>query len=225
MKKTILLIIVCALGCYALKAGNNELLEGPKDKKSITLSAGSDKEITESGFFVNIGGVLPSANYFVPVEFGSGLGGASFGFGPCLELGHMFRIVDLDNMAIGARATWFSAFYTTYPVNDTISINAIQGSIIKLGPYFTLGLSDNAAFDFYYQIAPTHVSTIVQDEGEAHFGVSQSLGFGFRFNILNVGMDYNFGTVKSPDAPKDSDTKDFYRMRTHHLRLFIGLKL
>lgn len=226
MKKTILLIVLCTLGSYALKAEKNDLSDGPKDKKSIMLSAGSDKEITESGFFVNIGGVLPSSNYFFSVGLDNDTS-LKFGFGPCLELGHMFRIVDMENMAIGVRATWLSAFYTTLRWDDTTSSDVIQGSIIKLGPYFTYGLSDNAAFDFYYQIAPTHASLIEGGEGYAHFGATQSMGFGFRFSVLNVGMDYNFGTVKSTDAPKDIDPdfKKYYRIRTNHLRLFIGIKI
>ncbi|MCH8170745.1 MAG: hypothetical protein IIB07_06395 [Bacteroidetes bacterium] len=55
--------------------------------------------------------------------------------------------------------------------------------------------------------------------------MSHSIGFGFRFKALSVGMDYNFGSVKSLDAPKtnDSSLNDLYKSRTNHLRFFVGI--
>lgn len=221
MKKPILLILLCALGCLQLKAEKNELKDEPVKEVSISpstasLSGGSSKGITESGFFVHFGGVLPSKNYFFLVGFGDNNTGVKFGFGPSLDLGNMFRIAELDDAAIGIRATWFSALYTKLVIDDTTSFDAMQGSVLKLGPYFTYGLSDDVAIDVYYQIAPAIL--IELNDGDAYLGAAHSLGFGFRFKVLSVGMDYNFGNLKNIDFPE-------FKVGTSHLRIFVGVKI
>lgn len=169
MKKPILLIVLCTLGCLQLKAEKNKFNDGTEKNKSVspyTLnpSGSSFEGITESGFFVHFGIVIPSKNYFFPVEFDND-SDFKYGIGPCLELGHMFRITELDdNIAIGIRGTWFSAFYTNFKIDDTTSFDAMQGSILRAGPYFTYGLSDEIGIDVYYQIGPAILVDLF-DEG------------------------------------------------------------
>ena len=221
MKKPILLILLCALGCLQLKAEKKKLKGEPVKEASISpftagLAGGSSKGITEGGFFVHFGGVLPSKNYYILGAFGDNDTGEKFGFGPSLDLGNMFRIADLDDAAFGIRVTWFSALYTKLAIDDTTSLDVMQGSVLKAGPYFTYGFSDDAAIDVYYQIAPAVL--IELNDGDSNLGVAHSLGLGFRFKVLSVGMDYNFGNLKNIDFP-------VFKVPTNHLRMFIGVKI
>ena len=186
--------------------------------------SGGSKGITESGFFAHLGGIIPSKNYFFPPDIDNDTD-IKFGFGPCLDIGHMFRIVDLDGMAFGIRPTWVSTFYTKLKIDDTLSLDAIQVSILKVGPYFTFGLSDDAAIDIYYQIAPAVLVEL--NDGITFLGATHSFGFGFRYSILSIGIDYNLGNLKDVEAPKSASPgiMGLYKVRTNHIRFFVGIKI
>ena len=222
------MVLLCTLGCLQLKAEKNKFNDGAEKNESVspfTLnpSGSSFEGITESGFFVHFGIVIPSKNYFFPVEFDND-SDFKYGIGPCLELGHMFRITELDdNIAIGIRGTWFSALYTKLKIDDTTSLDALQGSIMRAGPYFTYGLSDEIAIDAYYQIGPAVLVDIYEDEGDPYLGATHSIGIGFRFNVLSVGMDYNFGNLKYIGDNEFIDPD--IRFRTNHMRLYVGVKI
>ena len=58
-------------------------------------------------------------------------------------------------------------------------------------------------------------------------GAVHAFGCVFRYNVLSIGIDYNLGNVKDIEAPKSgsSSIMDMYKVRTNHIRFFVGVKM
>lgn len=184
-------------------------------------------DMYKGGFFFNVGAFEPLKNYFNPPDINYQSGDEKFRLGEGFELGNMFKIVNIDPFAFGIRATWLNANYTsikyqTTGVNiadTTVTDKIVHGNALKVGPYFTFGLSERIAIDLYYQIAPQYSLYLSSDlTGYSYLGLAHSVGADFRFSILSVGCDINFGTAKNIEFKDDI-------VRLPNMRLYVGLKL
>ncbi|MBN4081580.1 hypothetical protein JYU23_00460 [bacterium AH-315-C07] len=238
MVKTILFVTAMSLGWLQSSA------ENPVEANTINsglvvsplASSGNDSEgITSGGFFFHIGGFFPSKMYYYPKAiiradakeiFADDPG---YGTGAAFELGNMFRIVDLEEMAIGLKATWFSAHFTQKKVNDTITFGMVQASVVRIGPYFTYSISDDMAVDIYFQTGPTFSTEVIYDSfSSSALGFAHNMGVTYRFSKLSVALEYYFGSISDTEMigeDVDDDFKDFGKYRTNGVRFMIGMKL
>lgn len=198
------------------------------------LAKRSDKDVLlNGGFFFHVGTFIPSKNYMLEVEFKNDPDFTEDKFKPGIdfELGNMFRITSPDPMAIGVRATWFTAGLTTLTIDDTTGAKALNGSVLRVGPYFTYKLSDNMAVDAFYQIGANYFILLDQDWNDMGWngalGATHELGFTYRLSVLSVGFGYRFGRVLDVEYKKeeDSDYKTWYQFITTNVRFFIGIKI
>ena len=225
-------IYLTLVGCQAIIKTNSM-------KKTITLitivigalcsiNANAQKDITESGFYMHVGGMFPTKTFAtIYISDGPNMGaleGMELAFGPApeLEIGNMFSITDNNEYAIGIKATWLSASYTTMDLNDSLSIAYIPVSVGKVGPYFTYALNNDMAVDLSYQVSPT-VLIGTSSDAMMSFGVAHTLGAAFRLKALLIGADFNFGGL-IPDVTFNEDPNT-YRVATTNFRLFIGFKI
>jgi len=221
--KKILISLVMTVFCISLYAGDNDKITGPPENTSLNKTTA--KDITDGGFFFHLTANIPSKNYFFPPDYDNDTD-KKFGFGGGFELGTMFKISDVSNNAIGVKALWLSAMYTGMKINDTLQYGAAHGSTLRVGPYFTVGINKDMAIDFYYTIGPTGVFEVW--EGLSNYlGVTHNVGASYRMNILSVGMDFNFGSIKDFDCFNEDTTgfEDLCKARTTHLRFFVGIKM
>jgi len=229
--KTIILSIAFILSISVIFAGNDPIKKQSNEKQlKIAAETSSDKAMNEGGFYLNVGLFLPSAKCYIPIFFDSTAFGTSQP-GIDLELGNMFKIVKLDDNAIGLRASWLEASYSGRKNGNTKSAY-LQGSIVRVGPYFTYSISDKMAVDGFYQIGPTYVLDLNADTAlsgrpnSGYLGVTHNLGVCFHYKVFSAGFDFGFGNVKYLDKEEYEllDIEDFYTIRTSHFRLFVGFK-
>lgn len=177
---------------------------------------GTSKEITEGGFYLNLFTVLPSEKFGNAVD--SPFTFDAYGAGGGFEIGNYFRAVDLDNIAIGVKATWLSAAYV--PTNTSISdLNIISGGILHVGPYLGYALNDDMVVETYYQIAPT---TNVSFEGSVFTGLNHKLGLTYRYKIFAAGFEYQAG--KGTDIDENEFSGESIKIYTNNLKFNLGFK-
>lgn len=200
-----------------------------------TATQGRGKDITEGGFYLHLTSSFPSKRFGIPVPLTTApsssisLPKTDYSIGYGFELGNQFRIVDLDNMAIGLRATWFSASFNAYP--DAIDFSLISASALNVGPYYTFALNDNMALTAYYQIAP---QTAIDVLGNFYGGAIHKMGFNYQFKVFTVGAEYQIGKIKdayywgSTDSDVFGNTfpvdKNLGKIYTNNLRVNLGFK-
>lgn len=229
--KTIILSIAFILSISVIFAGNDPIKRQSNEKQlKVAAEASSDKAMNDGGFFLNVGLFMPSAKCYIPLAFN----GTAFGTsqpGINLELGNMFKIVKLDDNAIGIKASWLDASYSGRK-NGNTKAAYLQGSVVRVGPYFTYSISDEMAVDGFYQIGATYVLDLNTDTAlsgrtnSGYLGATHNLGACFRYKVFSAGFDFGFGNVKYLDKEEYNflDIKDFYTIRTSHFRLFVGFK-
>ena len=208
---------------------NNSI--GKSLKLSTKLTA--DKAMNEGGFFLNIGLFVPSKQCYLQLGL-TNTSSEKYGVGPDLEVGNMFRIKDFNDHALGIRATWLDASYSSYSKNN-IDRSFLQGSVLRVGPYFTYSISDEMAIDGFYQIGATYVLDTKADtavsgrSNSGYLGATHNMGVCYRYKVFSFGFDVGLGSVKYFDKEEykgltDDMIHDFYRIRTSHFRIFAGFK-
>lgn len=259
MKKPIQIIgmsLLClAVSTTALASG--KFTSTTKDATSLNYQISGIDDIGKTGLFFHLGGFTPSGNHYnVPKKMlnsdgdlvkGENASKSKFGFGYELEVGHMFRLAEIDaaNMAIGIRTTWFGFGYSAFKDLDkddfTMSGYDMRFNLVKFGPYVSYELTDQMAVDVFYQFSPrysvTHLkwkTTNTSDKTTSgSFGANHDIGVGFRLDMLSLGFAYRTGAVTNIEAKKafndaDADlglTEDFYKYKTNNFRFFVGFKI
>ena len=226
MKKLTLSLFLAFL-CVSLYAGDKTANTSPPDETSISKSV-TGKDMTDGGFFVHLTVNIPSMNYGWSAAFTNTDSKLKYGLGGGLELGNMFKISDVSNNALGVKATWLSAMYSSLKLDDTTSVSAIQGSLLRVGPYFTIDVNDNMAIDVFYTAGATIL--ILADAFDSQgLGLTHNLGVGYRMDVLSVGFDFNFGKVKDLDAQSNTEgitlPAEWFKYQTTHMRFFVGVKI
>lgn len=233
--KTIILSLTLIVTVSIAYAGNDPTKKSFETKyfNISTAPVSSDKEIDDGGLFLNVGLLMPTKNCYVPLG-GSNSTSDHFGFGPSLEVGNMFKIVPLTKFSIGLKATWLSASLSSWSNND-VDISYMQGSVLRIGPYFTVKMSEKSAMDIYYQIGATYAYDIKTDtvasgrSNAGYLGATSNFGLCVRYKIFSLGIDMNIGNLKYADKKEfdglsDDMIDDFYKIRTSSFRVYLGLK-
>ena len=230
---TLSLILVFAV-CFA-NAGNDPEKKISKGKYfNVSLAPkGSDKDINDGGFFLNIGLWVPAKNCYFPMGVTNNTV-EKFGIGPSLEVGNLFPFTKLGNHAIGLKATWLSASISPY-TDENIDATVAQGSVLRFGPYFTFGMSDEMAMDVYLQIGASYAYDIDSDtvasgnDDAGYLGATSNAGIAFRYKMFAFGMDLSMGKLKYVDKDEYEGLSkdiidDFYRIRSTAFRIYAGFK-
>lgn len=197
------------------------------------------KKMTDDGFYLHIGMISPSKLTYFPLIVEENNSSDKFGMGPHLEIGNMFTITDFNNThALGLRITWLNASHSSYSDKD-IKSSYLQGSVLRLGPYFTFLVNDEMALDLFYQIGPTYAwdyemdTTVLGNWNTGYFGMTHNLGLGFRYTRYSAGFDMNFGNVKFTNKDEldqlskfmeKEDINEMYKIRTTCFRIFLGFR-
>lgn len=212
MKK--ILSVLALVGCVAF--ANN-------------VKAGGD-DIIEGGPFITTGLYAPSAHYYLPSTL-TNTGDIRF-TGLSFQFGHDFLIAAFSPMSVSIRATWVEL---NGAIDNESSTNnyIFQGSILKLGPQFTVKFSDETAMDLFGQVSPTVAVTgeFGNSSATSSVGATGTLGAAFRFKKMIIGTEYCFGRVLNNDArgsgPLSATTgaaREDLKYRTNHIKIVLGLQ-
>jgi hypothetical protein len=186
-------------------------------------STNSNADITGGGFFINTGPVFPLTNYGSYTSFDDIPDDSKTIIGWNIELGNMFRFVQLNKNSLGLKVSWLSFSYINqlYKTLDEKSDN-FQIDFLKLGPFFTVGLTKQMALDAYYQLTPTGIAF---PEGDNVFlGLNHNIGLTYRYKIFSAGLDVNLGTMTDDITNDPDDTNPWHKIHTDYLRFNVGFR-
>ena len=191
-------------------------------------SAQSDKAI-KNGMDIKFSLGFPSTDYALPGEL---IYGEQYSVIFGLQLSSRWYISPQETWAVGILANYLDLnFGFKNGPNDSYYKATLQASGLGVGPIGTYKLMDDMALDAYYNIRPTGMfSAIVEDgslfvaTGEDYdIGLTHAVGLAFRYNVLMVGVEFNFGEAGMWELSDD----DFYTpaQKVGNTRIFLGVKL
>ena len=75
---------------------------------------------------------------------------------------------------------------------------------LKIGPSVTYALTDEIGLDLYYSLRPTAAVSINEDSFgnivSVGGGLTHAVGVGFRYGVLNVAFEPNFGNIETANT-------------------------
>lgn len=158
-----------------------------------------------------------------------------------VQFGNRWYFSPQEKYGFGLMVNWVDfamGLKTGTEENEDWARTTMDITFCEFGPIGTFAINDAIAIDGYYNLRPTFIVSgsattdpqgIAEDEtfGYAGFGLSNTLGAAFRWKVLNVGVEYVFGSVNStgkytgPDG--DGDLPDM-KQSTNSVRLVLGVK-
>jgi hypothetical protein len=204
-------------------AGNDPFSFTKNSSSKFSPALASKKEVNEGGFYIHLGVMAPTKNYYYPKGV-LNTTDKRFSIGGGLELGELFLLTkNRSNSSIGARLTLVNAEYTTYSFDGKVKDQIIEGSIFDLGPNITIGFNEHHAVDLYYQFCPTYMYNFkdtIEYTTSGSYGFIHSFGFGYRYSQLSFGATYSIGNVLYLDATSNSK---YMKHCMDHFRFYIGV--
>ena len=112
----------------------------------------------------------------------------------------------------------------------------VDATICGIGPIGTFVFKGNIAIDGYYNLRPTIIpwgngtnnsQGVYEDWSYSGIGPSSALGAAFRWRVVNVGVEYVFGSIKcngtyiGPDGERDLEDM---KLSINSVRLVLGVK-
>jgi hypothetical protein len=189
-------------------------------QKSRTLS---------KGFSINFISGIPVSPY------GYAIGGdVSSDYGKLfgLQIGSRWYFSPGEKFGAGLMVNWFdiTASYKSFQ-NSSEAVVCADVSLFEVGPVATFALTNDIALDGYYNLRPTGYAVgYTYDEGAnlemyAGSGISHAFGTAFRWKVLNVGLEYNFGAIKISNTDSESyDAENKYKFNINNFRIMLGVK-
>jgi hypothetical protein len=150
-----------------------------------------------------------------------------------LELGNRWYFNATEKYGIGLMVNWIDfsiGMKSTNFNNQDYGIAALDLTFLEVGPIGTYALSEDMAIDGYYNLRPTVFSYAIADENEDSYasagtGISHTLGAAFRYNALNVGLEYVLGNINvSNEEESGIYIPDNEKMKVNNLRIVLGVK-
>lgn len=150
-----------------------------------------------------------------------------------LQLGNRWYFNPTEQYGIGLMVNWidFSVGLKSVTINNyDYGIASLDFTFLRLGPIGTFAISEDMAIDGYYNLRPTVFSYAIADEDEDSYaaagaGISHTIGAAFRYNLLNVGIEYVLGGIKvSQEDFNGINIANNEKMSTNNFRLVIGIK-
>jgi len=196
--------------------------------------AQKDRKLS-NGFSINLVTGFPSSVYGQKsdsqINSADNLGGI---WG--LKIGSRWYFKPNEEYGFGLMINWldFTIATQSQSVSGNSATNAVADvSFLQFGPVGTYAATDNIALDGYFNFRPTVFENLVIPNGDdtygyAGFGFAYALGGAFRYKILNVGIEYVFGGIKTSyintGSSSGNDPTDTPKLMTNSFRILLGLK-
>ncbi|MBR5971661.1 MAG: hypothetical protein IK017_03300 [Paludibacteraceae bacterium] len=175
-----------------------------------------------------------------------------------LALASRWYVATPAQFGIGIQARWLDfgfahkewdilKYKDSYGATETN--NFVNIGMFGPGVVGTFYLNDKMAVDAYYNIVPTLMittdkyeyeseyltymgSNFVEKEDKANFGLGWGHYFGaaFRYNVFQVGVEYNIAKIKAMNWGDDDETDDLLddltvtKYNMNNFRVFVGFK-
>ncbi|MFO7828715.1 MAG: hypothetical protein R6V23_08860 [Bacteroidales bacterium] len=150
-----------------------------------------------------------------------------------LQLGNRWYFNPTEQYGIGLMVNWidFAVGAKSTTINNfDYGIAAIDLTFLEVGPIGTYAISEDMAIDGYYNLRPTVFSYAIVDEDEDSYvsagaGFSHTIGAAFRYNKLNIGIEYVFGGIEvSQEESAGINIPNNEKMSVNNFRIVFGFK-
>jgi len=150
-----------------------------------------------------------------------------------LQLGNRWYVHKDGKIGISIMANWLDATYSQKSYDDDSKRGILEIALLEVGPGFTYAINDDVAFDAYYNLRPTIMSSVIVDSdnngiGAAGFGITHALGAALRYKALYFGAEYVMGKTKGKYVEVGDGTGipvlDDGKLVVNHMRLLVGFK-
>ena len=148
-----------------------------------------------------------------------------------LQIGSRWYFSPGEKFGAGLMVNWFditAGYKSTTNGFGTTNRAVADVSVCEFGPIATFALSDDIALDAYYNLRPTGFANIFQfdnntdEESYAGGGVSHAIGTAFRWNVLNVGLEFVLGSIKCSNTNPDYNFEGKFMI--NNIRIMLGVK-
>jgi len=150
-----------------------------------------------------------------------------------IQLGNRWYFNPTEQYGIGLMVNWIDfaiGAKSTTINNSEFGIAAIDFTFLEVGPVGTYAISEDMAIDGYYNLRPTVFGYAIVDEDEDSYvaagaGFSHTLGAAFRYNKLNVGIEYVLGGINVSQEESDGiNIPNNEKMSVNNFRIVFGFK-
>lgn len=148
------------------------------------------------------------------------------------QIGNRWYFKNEGISAFGIMVNWLDISWNKKS-EDGFDFGTLNVSFLEPGLIYTYALNSDAAFDFYYNLQPTVLSSAAVNSdgdgiGSAGFGMTHAIGAALRYKVLNFGLEYGFGKVTGAyvtvgDFPDTGDLGEA-KMSAKSVRFLIGFK-
>lgn len=155
------------------------------------------------------------------------------------KIGNRWYFSPKEKYGLGLMVNWidFSSASKNWATGDTYPARGVNDySFLQFGPLGTYAITSNIALDAYYNLRPTvfrcEILSSTPSTGDAYyyqgFGFSNAFGGALRYKLLNLGIEYVFGSIKTKYTEKESYSgnthPDSQKLMTNNLRILLGVK-
>jgi len=189
----------------------------------MEVAAQKDRGI-KNGFRMNFQLGIPS------IDYGATDGanvlvnspGTSFGF----DLGNYFyfgKVAD-DKLGIGMAVNWFGMNFSAKPLYSGTNNFFIEFQFCGVGPLLTFSPVENMGIDVSFQVKPTIFVAGYSDFDRTYTGGGLTFSnlIAFRYKVLFVGIEPNFGKIKSSEVDNLDQIKR--KLNAGQFKFLLGLK-
>lgn len=133
-----------------------------------------------------------------------------------------------DKMSVGLMVDWVDFSYASNKetvLQADVYNRVFNIAFLKVGPSFTYALNDKMGLDAYYQLRPTYAGSYYGNSDantvSLGFGFTHAVGVAFRYGLLNVAVEPNFGSVEVVNTDFDNISNN---MSLGNTRIVVGFK-
>ncbi len=204
---------------------------------TTNLLAQKDRKLS-NGASINLVIGIPSSTYGEPSDSNIG---AKYQLGSIwgIQWGNRWYFKPKEKFGFGLMVNWLDI--TAGVKSGTESgydwaRSVADVSFLELGPIGTYALTKDIALDAYYNLRPTSFASITlvthssgNDDTYSYsgFGFTHAVGAAFRYKALNIGLEYDMGSIDSEGTYTGSSqnvTLKNHKNVVNNFRIMIGAK-
>ncbi|AZQ61446.1 hypothetical protein EI427_04160 [Flammeovirga pectinis] len=215
LNKLFYLLLVLLVSSLSLSA------QEVKGQDVISQASKKNNKILKNGFSLKFNFGFPTSDYLAASYDGEDLGGSvELNTTLGIQFGNQWYVYRGGNFGIAINANWLDVSYSTSKDTDP-TLYVVDLALVEIGPLVSYAINNDMGFDAFYNLRPNNIWVGSEDveDVETAFGMSHSVGVGFRYKVLYLGVESNFGKLTLQNFDIDD-----VQLSTNQTKLTLGFK-